>query len=365
MNIQDSPTKVIDPKQRKAVERAVRKERSKIVSLELDGVHLDSSVRSMQELSEKLWLLPALKAHDHEGLCIDLHKVYIIGRHTSVRDKFAFMCFSNVWNLLNMYRAIASGYSVTLQTDVTSKASTSAFNKQGFGVNMLGGHIAVWSFSLIPAETESGDTYAQSYAATKSAARAVMRLKLCGNPDCATCSCIAFIKSNETVAACMRSRPYKELKQNPIDYLVADAFAGLFPFAKESLGLDYKNTCFTHVSAIPKNNGTAAGYFLDRESYDRYYEYLLRISKCAYEEVGFCIQALLVDHLKSVGEERAAEWFEQYWTGPEKGRWMLANGGIGCIGNNQGMESTWRWDRMAISGGRQVRARARVCMAKS
>ena len=133
MNIQDSPTKVIDPKQRKAVERAVRKERSKIVSLELDGVHLDSSVTSMQELSEKLWLLPALKAHDHQGLCIDLHKVYIIGRHMSVRDKFAFMCFSNVWNLLNMYRAIASGYSVTLQTDVTSKASTSAFNKQGLG----------------------------------------------------------------------------------------------------------------------------------------------------------------------------------------------------------------------------------------
>ena len=208
MNIQDSPTKVIDPKQRKAVERAVRKERSKIVSLELDGVHLDSSVQSMQELSEKLWLLPALKAHDKEGKCIDLHKVYIIGRHMSVRDKFAFLCFSNVWNLLNMYRAIASGYSVTLQTDVTSTASTSAFNKQGFGVNMLGGHIAIWSFSLIPAETESGDTYAQSYAASKQAARAVMRLKLCGNPECATCSCIAFIKSNETVAACMCSQPY-------------------------------------------------------------------------------------------------------------------------------------------------------------
>ena len=91
MNIQDSPTKVIDPKQRKAVERAVRKERSKIVSLELDGVHLDSSVRSMQELSEKLWLMPAITTHNNEGLCIDLHKVYIIGRHTSVRDKYAFL----------------------------------------------------------------------------------------------------------------------------------------------------------------------------------------------------------------------------------------------------------------------------------
>ena len=51
---------------------------------------------------------------------------------------------------------------MTLQTDVTSKASTSAFNKQGFGVNMLGGHIAIWSFSLIPAESESSDMYEQT-----------------------------------------------------------------------------------------------------------------------------------------------------------------------------------------------------------
>ena len=57
MNTQDSPGEVIDPKQRKAVERKVRKERSKIVSLEPDGVHLDSSVRSMQELSKKLRLM--------------------------------------------------------------------------------------------------------------------------------------------------------------------------------------------------------------------------------------------------------------------------------------------------------------------
>ena len=61
MNLQDSPTKKIDPKLRKSVERAVRLERSKVVSYELEGVVLDSSVNSM------------------------------------------------VWNLLNMYRAIASG----------------------------------------------------------------------------------------------------------------------------------------------------------------------------------------------------------------------------------------------------------------
>ena len=166
MNIQDSPTKAIDPKQRKAVERAVRKERSKIISLELDGIVLDSSVASMVEVGDKLWIERALTAHK-DGQCIDLHKVFVIGRQTIQRDKFAFLCFSNVWNLLNMYRAIASGYSVTLQTDVTSKAPTSkasAFNKQVFGVNMLGGHIAML-------ESQSGTWYrrwsrARSYACT-------------------------------------------------------------------------------------------------------------------------------------------------------------------------------------------------------
>ena len=161
MNLQDSPNKKIDPKLRKSVERAVRLERSKVVSYELEGVVLDSSVSSIVQLGEKLWIVDALRKH-REGECIDLHKVFIIGRQAVARERYAMFTFSNVWNLLNMYRAIASGYSVTLQTDVTSKASTSAFNKQGFGVNMLGGHIAIWSFSLIPAESESSDMYEQT-----------------------------------------------------------------------------------------------------------------------------------------------------------------------------------------------------------
>ena len=47
-------------------------------------------------------------------------------------------------------------------------------------------------------------------------------------------------------------------------------------------------------------------------------------------------------------------WFERYWCCPIKGRWLLANGGIAITGNNQGLESTWRWDCMAISQGYQV-----------
>ena len=58
--------------------------------------------------------------------------------------------------------------------------------------------------------------------------------------------------------------------------------------------------------------------------------------------------------LRSVNETRTADWFERYWCGPIKGRWLLANGGIAITGNNQDLESTWRWDHMANSQRYQV-----------
>ena len=58
--------------------------------------------------------------------------------------------------------------------------------------------------------------------------------------------------------------------------------------------------------------------------------------------------------VEGVNERRAADWFARYWCGQIKGRWLMANGGIAITGNNQGLESTWRWDRMAISQGYQV-----------
>ena len=57
-----------------------------------------------------------------------------------------------------MIRSVASGFSVILHGDVTSKASSAAFNRLGCGVNdvnMLAGHCMPWVTALIPAETES------------------------------------------------------------------------------------------------------------------------------------------------------------------------------------------------------------------
>jgi hypothetical protein len=82
--------------------------------------------------------------------------------------------------------------------------------------------------------------------------------------------------------------------------------------------------------------------------------------RCSIVEQGYHLQSMLVDQLKARGEGAAAKWWETEWTGHENGTWMLGNGGIGLIANNQGIESSWRWDRNKISGGRQVRVSMRV-----
>ena len=88
---------------------------------------------------------------------------FIIGRQILESDLTLFLTFANGWMLLNMFRSINSGYVTQLCGDVTSKASTAALNKLGFGVSMLGAHFAPWTYSLIPAECKSAAAYVGAY----------------------------------------------------------------------------------------------------------------------------------------------------------------------------------------------------------
>ena len=149
-NVQDSLTKKIDHKLKKSVARLVRKERAQIISVTLDGVTIDNSVGSLARLAEAIWFGDAVKQHQRGHQCIDLFKSYIIGKQIMDNDRTVFLTFSNVWDLLNFWRAVGTGYDVQLFGDVTGKASTAALNRLGFGVNRLGAHFAPLSFHLSP-----------------------------------------------------------------------------------------------------------------------------------------------------------------------------------------------------------------------
>ena len=83
------------------------------------------------------------------GERLDVFKVYIAGRQIMEEDSKVFLTFANVWNLLNIFRAVGSGYAVQLHGDVIFKASKAALNKLGSSVNMLGSHFLPVTHTLI------------------------------------------------------------------------------------------------------------------------------------------------------------------------------------------------------------------------
>ena len=99
------------------------------------------------------------------GECLDIFKVYIVGRQIMEEDRAEFLTFANVWKLLNIFRAAGSGYAVQLHGDGTFKTSKAALNKLGFGVNMLGSHLAPVPYTLILAECKSSEEYKQAWSA--------------------------------------------------------------------------------------------------------------------------------------------------------------------------------------------------------
>jgi len=351
-NIQDSPTKSSDPIMKKSVQRQVREQRGVINEVLFRGVTVTNKLSSLAALADAMWFGDALKQHQ-EGQCIDLFQVFVIGQQIMERDRTVMLTFANAWDLLNMWRAVASGYSVQLFGDVTHKASQAAFNKLGFGVNMLGSRFAPWTYTLIPAQTESHAAYSEAYKASKAATRRIISLKACGRPDCVTCNSITDLRDLALVKNYLDSEPYKVAKALPIAHPLGDNSSAWQKFAAEDLGLS-SSVCQTHLTAIGANNGQHKRHFKCMDVYEEFYDFVNRIMRCSFNTVGEHLQALLVEWLRSKEEMQAADWWERYWTGPVHGRWLLGHGGVGLSSNNQGLESTWRWDRDSGSAGREV-----------
>ena len=84
----------------------------------------------------------AVRKHN-EGECLDVFKVYIVGRQILEEDRTVFLTFANVWDLLNIFRAVGSGYAVQLhgelqvptnvcQTHATAIAANNGSHKTHF-----------------------------------------------------------------------------------------------------------------------------------------------------------------------------------------------------------------------------------------
>ena len=67
--------------------------------------------------------------------------------------------------------------------DVTYKASKAALNKLGFGVNMLGSHFALVTYTLIPADCKSSYAYKQAWNGAKNLGTTIQRRRGRGRPS--------------------------------------------------------------------------------------------------------------------------------------------------------------------------------------
>jgi hypothetical protein len=108
-NVQDSPTKAIDHKYKGSVDRLVQKQREQNVNVLLDGVEINNTLGSLSRLTNAILIVDALEDHKQGVLCLDLLKVYCIGKQIMGSNRMVFLTFATGYNLLNLWRAVGTG----------------------------------------------------------------------------------------------------------------------------------------------------------------------------------------------------------------------------------------------------------------
>ena len=93
-NVQDT-NDTIDFSLKESVQYHARKELRGIRAYLPDEVEVDDTLGSLSRLSDKIWFKTALDQHN-AGKCMDLFKVYYIGRQSMTEDSTVMISFSSV-----------------------------------------------------------------------------------------------------------------------------------------------------------------------------------------------------------------------------------------------------------------------------
>ena len=76
----------------------------------------------------------------------------------------------------------------------------------------------------------------------------------------------------------------------------------------------------SHVSAISAYNWTFKERFKSQDVYKRFYELVLRLNDCSYQDAGVKLQDHLCHWLAEQHEEEVANWFSAWWCGATAGQ---------------------------------------------
>ena len=188
-----------DKATRAAVNRLVRKERSKIMHAETGGKKMDANIAAMVEIGRMLQIEKLIEKHNSDsGFHLDLHTVISGGFDFEDNEVFIHTSTPHLSN--NMARAEECGWPTQLHIDGLFNVCSKDFGVIGLGMNSMGAKLNAVSLSL--AGTESAEMIDRAYEASLFALHKLYEPpptgpKLCNDPNCGFCSMLKHHNSGK------------------------------------------------------------------------------------------------------------------------------------------------------------------------
>jgi len=78
--------------------------------------------------------------------------------------------------------------------------------------------------------------------------------------------------------------------------------------------------------------------------------YLTIVARCPNHKAAMYVMDSIIGWLRSVKEDKGADWLVDYWSG-ERGLWNIGAAGVSCPNTNCGVESGWGRIRKSVCAG--------------
>ena len=232
-------------------QRLVYRQRRNLSTLHAQGERLDDTNGSMTRLGARLDLQALIARHNDPAndYHLDLHKVVCIGSQWS--DGVSFMELTTMHLLLNIGRAMQSGWELQVQADGSFEFCASKLGVIIFGVNSLRHIFRPVSWALVP--SESSEAFEYCYNGIRAAFFSVIKpgaLRLCpaGAAPCAFCDQLRDIQQAPEVVHAL-SDPKERL---PVMRAGADNTTKWSKFAKKVLTRAKVIVCYAHATGNTK-----------------------------------------------------------------------------------------------------------------
>ena len=151
--------------------------------------------------------------------------------------------------LLNVCRALNSGWPLQIQADATYAICAEAVGLLGFGVNSLGAHIHLVGMAIIP-ESESTKLYTETWTAIREALHSLLtNFVFCPIHGCQCCEAVRAVKEDPYTQEMLDSTDFSRDKHIPVAFAGSDNSSAFRLFCKNELHLK-ADQCFAHLTGI-------------------------------------------------------------------------------------------------------------------